>query len=101
LFQTIRYEPKDFRQRRPDPEAPDGWSWSVKGVRQVLYRLPDVLRAVAEGRTVYIVEGEKDADAAAREGLCATCNAMGSGKWPAELSCHLAGADVVILPDND
>lgn len=98
LFQTVRLDPKDFRQRRREG---DGWVWSVRGVRQVLYRLPDVIRAVAEGRTIYIVEGEKDAEAAAREGLCATCNAMGSGKWPAELSSHLAGADVVILPDND
>ena len=36
LFQVVRFDPKDFRQRRPDG---DGWAWSVKGVRRVPYRL--------------------------------------------------------------
>jgi hypothetical protein len=101
LFQTIRYEPKTFRQRRPDPSAPGGWSWSVRGVRQVPYRLPGIQAAITVGRPIYIVEGEKDADALNREGLDATCNAMGAGKWPAEMSALLTGADVVIVPDND
>jgi hypothetical protein len=39
LFQTIRYAPKDFRQRRPDGKG--GWIWNLKGVPLVLYRLPD------------------------------------------------------------
>jgi hypothetical protein len=101
IFQTVRFEPKTFSQRRPDPDSPGAWVWSVKGVRQVPYRLPEVLDAVATGRTIYIVEGEKDADALAREGLAATCNAMGAGKWPEEIGPALQGADVVILPDND
>jgi len=101
LFQAVRYEPKNFRQRRPDPESATGWSWSVKGVRQVPYRLSGVLAAIASGEPVFIVEGEKDADNLAKEGLTATCNAMGAGKWPAELSPCFAGADVVILRDND
>jgi hypothetical protein len=101
VFQTVRFEPKGFSQRRPDPDAKGGWAWSVRGVRQVPYRLAEVLRAARAGETIYVVEGEKDADALAREGLCATCNAMGAGKWPKELSEHFAGADVVILPDND
>ena len=25
LFQCVRFEPKDFRQRRPDPAKPGGW----------------------------------------------------------------------------
>ena len=37
VFQVVRYEPKDFRQRRPDGQG--GWTWQVKGVRQVPYRL--------------------------------------------------------------
>lgn len=101
LFQVCRFEPKDFRQRRPDPSSRDGWAWGVRGVRQVLYRLPEVERAIRCGETIYIVEGEKDVENLAREGLCATCNAMGAGKWTDGLSDQLAGADVVILPDND
>ena len=28
LFQVVRFIPKDFRQRRPDPSQPDGYTWS-------------------------------------------------------------------------
>jgi hypothetical protein len=98
LFQVVRYDPKTFRQRRPDGR---GWSWSVKGVRQVPYRLPELLEAIADGKTVFVVEGEKDADALWRANLPATCNAGGAGKWSAAFAPLFAGADVVILPDND
>src|SRR5262252_7452061 len=30
-FQVVKYEPKDFRQRRPDGKG--GWTWSTKGLR--------------------------------------------------------------------
>jgi hypothetical protein len=33
LFQVLRYEPRDFRQRRPDPTQPDGWSWKTSGIK--------------------------------------------------------------------
>jgi 5S rRNA maturation endonuclease (ribonuclease M5) len=72
----------------------------------VLYRLPEVLVAVAEGRTVFICEGEKDVEAARALGLVATCNAMGAdngsgNKWLAEFSQYLDGANVVVIPDQD
>lgn len=98
LLQVIRYEPKTFRQRRPDG---DGWSWSVKGVRAVPYRLPELIEAISRDQTVFVVEGEKDVDALARIGVTATCNAGGAGKWPATFAEHFRGARVVILPDND
>jgi len=96
LMQVVRMEPKTFRQRRPDG---DGWSWSVKGVRPVLYRLPELL--AAPDAVVYLVEGEKDADRLASLGLVATTNAGGAGKWKPEHSEFLRGRQVVILPDND
>jgi hypothetical protein len=34
-------------------------------------------------------------------GGTATCNAMGAGKWPDELTPFFKGADVCVLPDND
>jgi DNA primase len=37
----------------------------------------------------------------ARLGLAATTNSGGANKWQDSLSNHLAGADVVILPDHD
>ena len=61
LFQVVRYDPKGFRQRRPGPDGE--WIWNLKGVRRVLYRLPEVIAAVKAGRTIYVAEGEKDVDA--------------------------------------
>ena len=95
LFQTVRFIPKDFRQRRPDGRG--GWEWSLKGVRLVPYRLPEVLKASC----VFIVEGEKDVDNLRKIGLTATCNPMGAGKWHAEWSKLFEGKEVVILPDLD
>lgn len=100
VIQVCRYEPKTFRQRRPDPSARDGWSWSVKGIEPVPYRLIDILNLEGRG-TVFVVEGEKDADAICEAGFVATCNAGGAGKWTDGLSHHLGGLDVVIVPDND
>src|SRR5262249_7513307 len=99
LFQTVRYTPKDFRQRRPDGDG--GWVPNLDGVRRVLYRLPEVMKAVAAGETVWVAEGEKDADTLTNFGLCATCSPLGAGKWRAEYAETLRGALVVVIPDND
>src|SRR5262249_45097951 len=74
---------------------------SVKGVRQVPYRLPELIEAVALEQRVFIVEGEKDCNTLARHGITATTNAMGAGKWNEALAEHFRGADVIIIPDND
>ncbi len=99
LFQVVRYEPKDFRQRRPDGGV--GWIYDLKDVDRVLYRLPELV--TSGERAVFIVEGEKDADRLADLGLVATCNPMGAGngKWHGSYTDQLAGRHVVILPDND
>jgi hypothetical protein len=99
LYQVCRFTPKTFRQRRPDGRG--GWTWRIKGVRQILYRLPDVLQAVADGRTIYVVEGEKDVHAIEGAGAVGTCNAGGAGKWRDEFADALTGAHVVIVADND
>jgi 5S rRNA maturation endonuclease (ribonuclease M5) len=104
LFQVVRFEPKDFRQRAPDGKG--GWTWRTAGVRKVLYRLPEVIAAVKAGTPVLIPEGEKDANALAGLGFCATCNAGGASrpgdrKWLPEFADVLRGANVFILPDKD
>ncbi|MGF3026952.1 AAA family ATPase [Methylobacterium aquaticum] len=101
LFQVLRYEPKAFRQRRPDPSAQDGWSWKVSGTRSVPYRLTEVLEAVAQRQVVFVAEGEKCVEALRRIGVVATCNAGGAGRWRPEFAEHFHGAHIVILPDND
>ncbi|HUY88704.1 MAG TPA: DUF3987 domain-containing protein [Pirellulales bacterium] len=97
LFQAVRYEPKDFRQRQP--KAGGGWNWSVKGLRVIPYRLPELLAEPA--RIVVVPEGEKDVDNLANIGVLATCNAGGAGKWTAEHAEFLRGRQVIVLPDND
>jgi 5S rRNA maturation endonuclease (ribonuclease M5) len=101
LYQVVRLKPKSFRQRRPDPIGTDGWTWNLKGVQPVLYRLPAVLKAIGDGSPVFVVEGEKDANNLTRFGFAATTNGGGAGKWRDEYCEMLRGADVVILPDND
>ncbi|MDA1326294.1 MAG: DUF3987 domain-containing protein [Proteobacteria bacterium] len=97
VFQALRLEPKSFRQRRPKPVG--GWEWSVKGVRVIPYRLPELLAEPEQ--PVVVVEGEKDCDNLARMGVLATCNAGGAGKWMADHSAFLRGRRVIVLPDND
>jgi len=97
LFQVVRFEPKDFRQRRP---GGCGWIWKLGDARRVLYLLPELVKAVAAGQTIYIPEGEKDVDNLRAIGLAATTNPGGIKKWRAEYSEYLRGADIVVLPDN-
>ncbi len=78
LYEALRYEPKDFRQRRPDGHG--GWIWKLEGVPRVLYRLAD-LAAVSDDSIIWIVEGEKDVENLRTAGCIATCNAGGAGKW--------------------
>lgn len=102
LFQCVRYEPKDFRQRRPDPAKPGKWIWNLKSVPRVVYRLPEVKSALAAKRTIFASEGEKDCDALANHGFVATCNPMGAGKWLPEHTETLRGAArVVVIADKD
>ena len=101
VFQVVRYEPKGFRQRRPDPDKEGGWLWNLNGVERVLFRLPAVIKAVAEHEPIFVAEGEKDADALVKAGCCATCNSGGAGKWQDSYTATLKGAQVVVIPDKD
>src|SRR5213079_3287230 len=95
LYQVVRLDPKSFRQRH---QLPDGaWSWSMDGVRRIPYRLPDWKNS----DYVFIVEGEKDADALHRLSLCATTNPGGAGNWQPDLDAHFKDKRVILLPDND
>jgi putative DNA primase/helicase len=99
LFEVVRYEPKDFRQRRPGLN--DDWIWNLGDVPRVLYRLPEVQEAVRSGRTIYICEGEKDVHSICQLGFDATTCSGGAGKWNPIYNETLRDADVVLLPDND
>ncbi len=94
IYRVLRYDPKNFRQQR---WADDGWVWGMEGVERVLYRLPEV----AEAKSVWLVEGEKDAENLSGLGFIATTNVGGGGKWLDSYSEMLAGKDVCICGDND
>ncbi len=98
LYQVLRYEPRDFRQRRPNGEG--GWLWNLRGVKRILYRLPELLAADPDD-TVFIVEGEKDADRLTSLGLVATTSPQGAEKWGRVDATPLHGRRVAILGDND
>ena len=102
LYQVVRYEPKDFRQRRPGTNGEE-WVWNLRGVRRVLYRLPKVVEAIKAKQTVWLTEGERDVHSLEDGGVTATTCAMGAGKgkWRGEYTEALRGAHVVIVGDND
>jgi DNA primase len=95
LYQTLRYEPKDFGVRRPDGNG--GWIHNCKGVRRVPYRLPKLLNS----GYCLIPEGEKDVRTAGKIGFVATCNPFGAGKWLPEYNAYFAGKRVYVFPDKD
>jgi len=97
LYQVVRKPGKKFRQRRPDGKG--GWIWNLQTVRRVPYRLRDLRERPEE--TVFVVEGEKDADRLHAAGLLATTNAGGAGKWQDEYSAEMERHEVVVLRDND
>jgi hypothetical protein len=91
---------KSFRQFRWDAEKAR-WRMGLRNLEPILYRLPQLLDGIAQGRTVFVVEGEKDADRVREVGYVATTNPMGAGKWRDSYTEVLRGADVVVIADND
>lgn len=78
-------------------ELPNG-AKSLKGVQKVLYNLPAVIKA----ETVYLVEGEKCAEAVIKQGYTATTLCTGANsKWDNTYNQYLENKNIIILPDND
>jgi hypothetical protein len=112
-FQKVRNPPGSaarFYCRRPDGNG--RWINSLKGIDyKPLYRWPEILKAMEQGREIAIVEGEKDADNLWACGVPTTCNFDGAAdvlknprvkpKWKPEYSEQLRGASLVVFNDND
>lgn len=107
-YRVFRYRlpngKKTFTQHPSDGKG--GWRHGpgcMDGVEPLPYRLPELLAADPE-ETVFVVEGEKDADRLAALGLVATTNHQGAQStdltWPKFLG-YFRGRDVVAIPDND
>ncbi len=90
---------KGFYLRRYEPST---GTWPLGAFEPMLYRLPQVAAGIGEGHTIWVCEGEKDADRAAHLGLAATCNALGAGSFTPAHAQQLTGARrVVIVADRD
>jgi hypothetical protein len=97
-MRVLRGPNKKFLQQH---QSPDGtWTWGTKGITKVPYRLSK-LSGVSKGGLVFVCEGEKDADRLSREGLVATTNPGGAGKFLKSFGPYFDGLSVVVVPDND
>jgi hypothetical protein len=101
IGQVHRWDPKEFR-----PFTSDGKDWSLGGTIAVPYQLPRALDALQNGGTVFIVEGEKDADTINGlnlPGVSATTNSFGAGKWKTEHTSQLleVGGTISVIGDTD
>lgn len=129
LFEKVRFKGKKFSQRRKLGSAiiwglDEGnyyeikpgcneWSRTKKQgakkqhfpeCRKVIYNLPKVIEGVKNNQTIFIVEGEKDANNLAKWGYITTTTFDGaskSNKWREEYNQYLKAANVIIIPDND
>lgn len=98
IFQSVRFFPKDFKQRRKNKNGE--FVWDLKGVETTLYRLPELI-ASAKNRAVFIVEGEKDVDNLIAMGLVATSCPLGAGKWKSSYNKFLKDRTCYIVQDVD
>ena len=96
-YQVQRFEPKTFRQRKPDGNG--GWINNMNGVEALPYNLPAIIQN--PNKTIFIVEGEKCADKLISLGAVATTSHGGAGNWKPELNAYFKGRKVVIVPDRD
>ena len=91
-----RYFPKNFYTY-----VKEGKKWRIaskidKPIPQLLYRLPEVVKA----KEVILVEGEKCVERLEQAGFVATTSGNHSS-WRKSFVKDLAGKTVFILPDND
>lgn len=90
---------KTFMQRRRDERGEI--VWNLDGIGHTIYRHNLVEIAIAEGKTIFMPEGEKDVHTLEAWGLIATTNSGGAANWKPHLAEHFRGADVVVLGDDD
>ncbi|MBA7537549.1 DNA primase [subsurface metagenome] len=99
IFQVVKYDSKDFKQRRPDPDKAGEFIWNLQGIKRVIYNLPEIIKK--KEKIIFIPEGEKDCDNLAKIGILATTNSGGAGKWRKEYNKFFKDREVILLPDND
>lgn len=98
-FKTNTEKGKTYSLHKVD--AAGNRKGSMTGARIVPYRLPELLNAKEAGRAIYLVEGEKAADALVSIGAIATTSHAGAGHWPEDITQYFVGAVVIVVPDCD
>jgi hypothetical protein len=104
LFTKRRYKTNDAKGKTYSIHRVDAQGKRIAGLKDtriVPYQLPELLDAKTAGRAIYLVEGEKAADALVSIGAIATTSHTGAGSWPTEITQYFSGANVVVIPDND
>lgn len=98
-YQVLRYEPKDFRVRRPSEQ---GWRWCLDGLQRHLYRLQKLNLPENRDKPIYYVEGEKDVETLERHGLVGTTHNGGANSFRPDLLDEIEGVRrIVVVPDRD
>lgn len=98
LGQIHRWDRSDNgRPFRPFTPTGSG-GWKVGGTWPEPYRLPECRDVIAQGGTVYITEGERDAESLRTLGHAATTNPYGGHMWKLEHLRHLIGPELVANP---
>ena len=95
---VARWDAVDGKKIRPASLSGGTWVLSAMPKPRPIYRLPELLSAVG---AIYVAEGEKAADALVSLGLTATTSAGGAKAAALTDWSHVAGHEVVVLPDND
>ena len=102
LYQVLRTPTEDgkkFSQRKPKPGG--GWDYQLGDVERVIYRWPDVRRAIAAGEPILFPEGERDVHRLETLGYAATTASGGAKGWKPAFVPMFAGADVLLFADDD
>jgi 5S rRNA maturation endonuclease (ribonuclease M5) len=96
-LKVLRFELVDDKAYRPIHPFKGKWKLGDPAGPLPLYRLPELTTS----KVVFVVEGEKCADALRAIGVPATTSPHGAASAEKSDWAPLAGKAVVILPDND
>ena len=103
LYSKLRYEGEGIEGKKIRyGRIVDGKFTTGKGdVKGELYNIRAIPDAIAKGKTVFYVEGEKDVETMKELGLIAV-TAGGTGDWKQSFAKYFIGVhDLVIIADND
>ena len=114
VYRKLRLDPKSFEFRRPVVVAARtsgpvqhseyvSWRAGLKDAegRYVVEPLPYNLPELIAAPDAWIVDGEKDADRLAQEGITATCSPYGMARWKPEWDEYIRDKHVTVVADRD